>query len=749
MLKKVWLLSFALIGAWLGTGALHATAIPAAVEAPEGDDLEWKLIGPSGGGWIQSLSFDPHEPDVLYAGGDVGGFFISTNAGRTFEIRNLGLHDYFLEAIAVHPQDSRIIILGTESGIHRTTDRGLTWEWMRNGFPALERYRFSSPIGAVCFDPLQPNIIYAGVGRPRWDKGGDGAIYRSDDTGVSWKRVDGGQLSTNAIVSALAIQPGNSHTILAATSAGVFRSDDTGANWQLSSAGLPHLYTEKVAFAGSAPQTVYVTLRCTAKGKEPWNGGVFRSDDAGRTWRGVSGEGLPKRVGAAEQAARNYASNPREIAVDPRDANTVFVGHRDWVTPGVYRTSDGGAHWQITTHQKTGGANMDYGWLTMWGPTVECLALSPAAPDRVAFGTSGAVYLTDNKGGKWQQRYSAPAPEGSLAGSGLAVTCAWRVQFDPVRPKRLYLCYMDIGLMISDDNGVTCRRSFAGMKMGGNCFDVVADPQATNALWAATGWWEHNAGDVCRSDDDGRTWHVVGQPASGLPAGQVLEMALDLRSLVGQRRLVLISNSNGVFETRDGGTSWKNLNGDLPTAAAKKPHGLLLDPADGAHIIVALERVLYETRDGGHAWQRLHDAEMLPSIQQLVADPHDFRTLYVAGCEIYDHATRRSHPGGLFCSKDGGHTWQRVLVHRYVAGVAINPVNRNILYVTTKDDPYHDDAIGVGVLKSSDGGRTWRRENKGLTLLNAKGIDISPHDPTTLLLGTSGNSVFLGHERGP
>jgi len=38
--------------------------------------------------------------------------------------------------------------------------------------------------------------------------------------------------------------------------------------------------------------------------------------------------------------------------------------------------------------------------------------------------------------------------------------------------------------MISDDSGVTCRRSFAGMKMGGNCFGVVADPQATNTLWA-------------------------------------------------------------------------------------------------------------------------------------------------------------------------------------------------------------------------------------------------------------------------
>ena len=85
----------------------------------------------------------------------------------------------------MHPKDSRIIILGTESGIHRTTDRGLTWEWIRNGFPKTERYSFSAPIGAVCFDPQQPHIVYAGIGRPRWDKSGAGTIYRSDDTGVT------------------------------------------------------------------------------------------------------------------------------------------------------------------------------------------------------------------------------------------------------------------------------------------------------------------------------------------------------------------------------------------------------------------------------------------------------------------------------------------------------------------------------------------------------------------------------------
>ena len=86
------------------------------------------------------------------------------------------------------------------------------------------------------------------------------------------------------------------------------------------------------------------------------------------------------------------------------------------------------------------------------------------------------------------------------------------------------------------------------------------------------------------------------------------------------------------------------------------------------------------------------------------------------------------------------------MVHAVSRLSAVSPANPDVLYVTTKDDPYHDDPLGVGVLKSADGGRTWRRESSGLTLLNAKGLAISPHDPATLLLGTSGNGVFIGHD---
>ena len=124
-----------------------------ATDAPESDEVRWKLLGPGGGGWIQSVAFDPKDPNTIYVGCDVGGFYVSFDGGKTFEIRNNGLRDYFVECIAVHPQNPEIILLGTQGGIFRTTNRGKTWQWVRNGFPPTQRYSYSAPIGAVCFDP--------------------------------------------------------------------------------------------------------------------------------------------------------------------------------------------------------------------------------------------------------------------------------------------------------------------------------------------------------------------------------------------------------------------------------------------------------------------------------------------------------------------------------------------------------------------------------------------------------------------
>jgi len=48
-----------------------------------GADITWTNIGPGGGGWIQAIACDPRDPETIYLGCDVGGFYISHDAGRT------------------------------------------------------------------------------------------------------------------------------------------------------------------------------------------------------------------------------------------------------------------------------------------------------------------------------------------------------------------------------------------------------------------------------------------------------------------------------------------------------------------------------------------------------------------------------------------------------------------------------------------------------------------------------------------
>jgi photosystem II stability/assembly factor-like uncharacterized protein len=325
---------------------------------------------------------------------------------------------------------------------------------------------------------------------------------------------------------------------------------------------------------------------------------------------------------------------------------------------------------------------------------------------------------------------------------------------DPVRRQRLYFCYGDVGLLISEDEGQTFWRSFAGMKSSLNCFKIVVDAQSPSTVWGTTGLWAANVGYVCRSDDGAKTWKPVGRPETGLPVGQTRQIAMDMTSPVGRRRLLVTSDANGVYETRDGGETWRCLTASLPAKAAKSPRGLILDPADPQHVILALAGApadgggVWETPDGGATWRRLNqDQALFWDITCLAADPRDLATLYAGARQHYDKALRRPYPGGLFKSGDGGKTWKMILDAFYVSDVAISPTSSQVIYVATMDQPYHDNPLGEGVLKSVDGGATWRRENTGLSHRNIRSVTISPHDPSALYAGSIGNSAFIGKDR--
>ncbi|MCL4193150.1 MAG: hypothetical protein KJZ87_15545 [Thermoguttaceae bacterium] len=291
---------------------MAAFGVLSVLSSSRGADIAWTGVGPGGGGWIQAIACDPRDPETIYLGCDVGGFYLSRDGGRSWRIQNDGLNNYFVECIAVHPRDSRIILLGMEGGVFKSTDQGKTWSWKRHGFPAPERHAYSAPIGSLCFDPTRPDVLYAGIGRPRWGKDGKGQIYKSEDGGESWKLTGAeGAIDPRAIVGDLEVSPDGSY-VLAATDKGIYRSDDSGSAWSASNGGLAHRDAGELAIAPSDPRVVYCTLRTTARDREPWNGGVWRSDDGGKTWAPRS-DGLARAVGKRDQPGQ-MTSEYKEIA---------------------------------------------------------------------------------------------------------------------------------------------------------------------------------------------------------------------------------------------------------------------------------------------------------------------------------------------------------------------------------------------------------------------------------------------------
>jgi len=293
------------------------------------------------------------------------------------------------------------------------------------------------------------------------------------------------------------------------------------------------------------------------------------------------------------------------------------------------------------------------------------------------------------------------------------------------------------------------------MKYRGNTFTLVIDPEAPQTLWAGTGQWESNQGDVCRSTDGGASWHVLGRPETGLPNGQTRHLVLDLRSPPAARRLLVTSNEHGVFESTDGGSSWHDLSGDLPAGARGQARGLVLDPTDGRRVLFAAGGStakgagLYATRDGGATWRLLSEGLNIGDIQCLAVDPHAPRRLYLGARDLFDRAVTPPvpRPGGVFASTDGGLTWRQILDYRFGISLVVSPQDGQTVYAGTTDHPYHDDDLAEGVLRTTNGGATWTHENTGISLPQVSFLRISPHDPAVLYAGSGGNSVFIGRER--
>lgn len=295
---------------------------------------------------------------------------------------------------ALDPRDGSIWAAANGDGarVYRSHDLGETWESMGDPF-ACDLVWHVEP-----GRPEEPETVYAGV-MPA-------ALYRSDDSGRTWQLVEGltGHPSRNEwwpgggglCLHTIVLPPDRPERIFVAISvAGVFRSDDGGASWQPRNEGLPGFFEEYRSEAGAEiahPEVHRCVHKLVCHPDDPDvlfqqnHLGVFRSDDAGDTWRSInaglpSSFGFPIAIGAGSQPA---------IFVIPQDENLLRT--KDHLA--VWHSRDGGDTWI------EGSAGLPAGEHNALREGMAADALNPTG---VYFGTTrGMLYASSDGGESWQ-----------------------------------------------------------------------------------------------------------------------------------------------------------------------------------------------------------------------------------------------------------------------------------------------------------------------------------------------------------
>jgi photosystem II stability/assembly factor-like uncharacterized protein len=293
------------------------------------------------------LTVHPTDPNIVMA--STGALYKTTNGGSSWTYMNVPGGCY-AQAAAYNPADpQKMVAVGyaygatMRFGVYRTANGGTTWDTV-----ALDTLSYSEGY-SVCYDPVDPNIVYAGgyTGQPT-------LVFKSTDGGVSWTKLTTG--FNGYYCYALHVSPLDHNVVLASSYySGILRSTDAGVTWSRVATYYP-IYTltavpgqENVIYAG-ADNALYI------------------SRDTGRTWAAVStpptgiwgrtvlaaGSDVyfGSKAGFAKSTNQGSSWTPlindvafakvQTLSLAADDPYGVWIEYKD---DGVYKSTDNGASW--------------------------------------------------------------------------------------------------------------------------------------------------------------------------------------------------------------------------------------------------------------------------------------------------------------------------------------------------------------------------------------------------------------------
>ena len=682
-------------------------------------DLQYRLIGPFRAGRTVGAVGIPSQPNVFYMGVNNGGVWKTDDFGRTwkpiFDKESTGS----IGDIAVSPSNPYVVYVGTGEGLHRpdlatgdgmfkSMDGGNTWKHV--GLNDAQQ------IGRVVVHPTNPEIVFAAVLGHPYGANEMRGVYRTKDGGASWERV----LYINHNTGAIQVEfdPNNPEILFAdlwehregpwengsfsGTNSGLHKSTDGGTTWRKLTVGLPTAAQGlgRIGFgiSNSNPKRIFATVDAREQG------GVYKSDDAGESWKLVS----------TERRVWGRGSDFAEIRVHPKNPDVVYAANT-----ASYRSTDGGITW---TSFKGAPGGDDYH--RIW--------INPLQPDIMIFAADQGATITVNGGKTWSSWYNQPTAQ------------LYHVSTDNQFPYWVYGGQQESGAIGTASRGNGGQISFRDwMGAGADEYAYVApDPKNSDIIYG---------GRVTRfNKKTGQTQNVAPE---ALRSGQYRMLrTLPLLFHPADQTMLLFA-TNVIWKTHSGGDQWEIISPDLTRKQPEVPASIgdfrteSLNTMKQRAVIYSVsgspldkniiwagtdDGLVHVTLDGGKNWKDVTPSSLTSwdKISQFDASHFDTKTAFFS-VNAFRKDDLRPH---VYKTNDGGATWKEI-----VNGI---PANGSVNVV--REDPKQKGLLFAGtereVFFSIDEGENWQSLRKNMPATSIRDLVIHEDD---LVIGTHGRSIWI------
>ena len=684
--------------------------------------LLWRNLGPTRGGRSVTSVGVAGNSYTYYMGTTGGGIWKTEDAGQTWNNISDG---YFktgsVGAVAVSASDPNVVYVGmgehaprgvTSSygdGIYKSTDAGKTWNHL-----GLELTR---QIANIRIHPTNPDIVYVAAQGAIHGASPERGVYKSVDGGKTWAKTL--FVDDNSGCVDLSMDMNNPRILYAAMwdyrrlpwevksggkGSGLYKSTDGGDTWEKIQNGLPkELGKMSVSVSQANSNKIYLVVESDTEKEQ---GGLFVSEDAGKSWNRIS------KDHRLVQRAWYYI----EAIADPVDENTVYVLN----SPAI-KSTDGGKTWQSFR-----APHGDYHQL--W--------INPMNNKNMIVSNDGGAAISFNGGKTWSSQNNQPTAQ------------FYRVNADNLFPFNLYAGQQDntsvkIASQTTSRGGITDRdwTYSAGGESAFLAFDpndpryvlggsyqgtigvldtkineqvsVMVAPVQYQALqpkdmkyrfnWNAPivrsvheDAYYHAGNILFKTTDLGKTWKAIspdltthdtskmgisGTPYTNEGAGgeNYCTIAYVMESPHEKGVIYTGSDDGLVHITKDGGATWTNITPD--GVKGTLVNSIEVSPFEKGTAYIAVTKykfndftpLMYKTTDYGKTWTKLVDGIPYGAFVRVIREDNAVKDLLYAGTEI-----------GFYISYNGGVNWKQLQLNLPIVAITDLKLHHDKLLASTQ-----------------------------------------------------------------